>query len=384
MPGGHRRPPDPAGSAVRAGRCRTFDRLKTRLGDPHADRACAACGRRRAACGRAQTRSWASGTRRTRRRRRAGRWSRPPALTRRATAASSADRRARSPAPGARAGTLRHSRHDSTAAEPLAPQRCAPSERGTRRAPSPAREPSARRSAAAATAITAGRRKSANRPGGGGGFRARIDRVERGHEIGDRRESIARGFRQAPAHDLRQRRRDLRIQRPTDRAGCHGQDGVQGPERAVALERPDGPRASRRARRRARRCRRVDRRARRAPAPAPCTRRCRRRATRGEPDCRRRRAASCSVARPKSRIFTRPSPREEDVLGLQVAMDDAAFVRGAKPSGHLERDVERRVHGERAGAKPRAQRLAFQTLGHEVRGAAVIRRRRRPSARWCD
>ena len=58
--------------------------------------------------------------------------------------------------------------------------------------------------------------------------------------------------------------------------------------------------------------------------------------------------------------------REEDVLRLQVAMHDAACVRGAKPPGHLERDVERRVHRQRAGAEARAQRLAFQTLRHEV------------------
>ena len=64
--------------------------------------------------------------------------------------------------------------------------------------------------------------------------------------------------------------------------------------------------------------------------------------------------------------------REEDVLRLQVAMHDAAFVRGAKPSGHLEGDVERRVHRKCAGAETRAQRLAFQTLRHEVRGTAVI------------
>ena len=32
--------------------------------------------------------------------------------------------------------------------------------------------------------------------------------------------------------------------------------------------------------------------------------------------------------------------REEDVLRLQVAMHDAACVRGTKPSGHLKGDVE--------------------------------------------
>ena len=53
-------------------------------------------------------------------------------------------------------------------------------------------------------------------------------------------------------------------------------------------------------------------------------------------------------------------------------MHDAACVRGTKPSRHLERDVECRVDGKCAGAQTRAQRLAFQTLRHEVRGTAVI------------
>ena len=64
--------------------------------------------------------------------------------------------------------------------------------------------------------------------------------------------------------------------------------------------------------------------------------------------------------------------RQEDVLRLQVAMHDAACVRRSKPSRDLESDVESRVHGESAGAETRAQRLTFQTLRHEVRGAVVL------------
>ena len=37
-----------------------------------------------------------------------------------------------------------------------------------------------------------------------------------------------------------------------------------------------------------------------------------------------------------------------------------------------ESDVEGHVHGKSAGAETRAQRLTFQTLGHEVGGAVVI------------
>ena len=64
--------------------------------------------------------------------------------------------------------------------------------------------------------------------------------------------------------------------------------------------------------------------------------------------------------------------REENVLGLQVAVDDAAGMRGAESLSNLERDIERRVHGQRAGAKTRAQRLAVETLRNEVRGAAMF------------
>ena len=75
--------------------------------------------------------------------------------------------------------------------------------------------------------------------------------------------------------------------------------------------------------------------------------------------------------------------REEDVLGLEIAMDDAAGVRRRQAARDLQRDVERRVDGKRAGAEPRAQRLALEAFRHEVRGAGARRRRRR-SGRWCD
>ena len=53
-------------------------------------------------------------------------------------------------------------------------------------------------------------------------------------------------------------------------------------------------------------------------------------------------------------------------------MDDAVGVRGDQSPGDLERDVERRVHRQRAGAETRAQGLTLQALRHEIRGAAVI------------
>ena len=53
-------------------------------------------------------------------------------------------------------------------------------------------------------------------------------------------------------------------------------------------------------------------------------------------------------------------------------MHDAAGVRRAKPSRHLEGDVERRVHRQRAAGETHAQRLAVQTLGDQIWGTAVF------------
>ena len=73
-------------------------------------------------------------------------------------------------------------------------------------------------------------------------------------------------------------------------------------------------------------------------------------------------AAPVSCARPKSRIFTRPSLRDEDVLGLEVAVHDALVVRRRETA----RDLDARLDapcargsappGEprRAASRPRA------------------------------
>ena len=88
---------------------------------------------------------------------------------------------------------------------------------------------------------------------------------------------------------------------------------------------------------------------------------------------------SVSLARPKSRILTSPSLGDEEVLRLQVAVDDAAPVRG----GQAARDLLRRGSSAlRSGSGPRdnraAQRLAVEQLGDHVRlpvgGADVVDR----------
>ena len=54
---------------------------------------------------------------------------------------------------------------------------------------------------------------------------------------------------------------------------------------------------------------------------------------------------------------------QEDVLGLQVAMDEALVVRGGEPARDLHGDVDRLAHRERAVlGQPLAQRLAVEQL----------------------
>ena len=133
-------------------------------------------------------------------------------------------------------------------------------------------------------------------------------------------------------HDAVERRRaHRRERRDRRRLLLHDRRDERGLEEPVKLSSPS---PSRRARSPARRCPS----ARRSPCPraarAPCTGRCRgstllrqvrrRRGHGGEPAGRR--SASRNAARGRSRGAS-PRPRQHDVAGLQVAMDDALAVR---------------------------------------------------------
>ena len=63
--------------------------------------------------------------------------------------------------------------------------------------------------------------------------------------------------------------------------------------------------------------------------------------------------------------------RHEDVLGLQVAVDDALPVRGRQALRNLARQVGRCPRRERPLAQRRRQRLAFEQLQDDVGDAAV-------------
>ena len=57
---------------------------------------------------------------------------------------------------------------------------------------------------------------------------------------------------------------------------------------------------------------------------------------------------------------------DEDVVGLQVAVHDAAGVRGAEPGGDLEPVADHVALGKRAAFEPDPQRLAVEQLGDQV------------------
>ena len=66
-----------------------------------------------------------------------------------------------------------------------------------------------------------------------------------------------------------------------------------------------------------------------------------------------------------------PVGGDEDVLGLEIAMHDAALVRGGHAAGRLRGDIERDPVGQRAPQERRAERLAFEELRHDV-GPALV------------
>ena len=66
-----------------------------------------------------------------------------------------------------------------------------------------------------------------------------------------------------------------------------------------------------------------------------------------------------------------PVARDEQVVGLHVAVDDALVVRGGEPLGDLPRVVDRLARRQRAAVQTAAQRLALEQLGDDVRRAGV-------------
>ena len=66
-----------------------------------------------------------------------------------------------------------------------------------------------------------------------------------------------------------------------------------------------------------------------------------------------------------------PIRKDEHVVGLQVAMDDALLVSRGHSPGDLERIAEGLPVGNRRRGEPRAQRLTLQKLRDGVSDAAI-------------
>src|SRR5262245_63003579 len=65
--------------------------------------------------------------------------------------------------------------------------------------------------------------------------------------------------------------------------------------------------------------------------------------------------------------------RDADVRGLQVAVNDARFVRGLEAFGDLPAEVDRLVERQRAALQPLLERLALDELeDEEARVADLI------------
>ena len=111
------------------------------------------------------------------------------------------------------------------------------------------------------------------------------------------------------------------------------------------------------------------------PARVTCTRPCRRcvlrwsRTAVGIPASAQVATSSFTFARPKSSTLRRPSRVEHGVGRLQIAMRDAALVRGAHRIGKRDGEVSTRSSGSPSGGMILLERLAVDELEREKRHA---------------
>src|SRR5262249_51261005 len=66
------------------------------------------------------------------------------------------------------------------------------------------------------------------------------------------------------------------------------------------------------------------------------------------------------------------SARQKDVARLEIAMDDAGAMGAVERGGHLRRDGERVGEWQRPAREARRERLAFEALHDDERGAAIV------------
>ena len=78
-----------------------------------------------------------------------------------------------------------------------------------------------------------------------------------------------------------------------------------------------------------------------------------------------------SFASPKSRIFTRSSVGDQQILGLEIAVRDSLLVRRREPSRDLNGIRDRFAHGHGPGRSRSRNRLPFEQFGHDERRIAL-------------
>jgi len=57
----------------------------------------------------------------------------------------------------------------------------------------------------------------------------------------------------------------------------------------------------------------------------------------------------------------------KNVFGLEITMEDAPIVCGNQPTHNLQRVLDRLPYRQQTGVQPRAQALAIQQFGNDIR-----------------
>ena len=145
------------------------------------------------------------------------------------------------------------------------------------------------------------------------------------------------------------------------------QDRVHRLDVRIALEGAAGRSASRRGSRRTKRCPCDGRAAGRGPARATCSRPCPARCPAAVSATLRLAGIRCRLPavprrfrQPEVEDLHDPVPGDEDVLRLQIAMDDAALVRGGDAADDVDAEVDGLADGQRVLAHSRAERVALR------------------------
>ena len=89
-------------------------------------------------------------------------------------------------------------------------------------------------------------------------------------------------------------------------------------------------------------------------------------------DCFTDAPGSGLLGQSKIENFCLPAGRDEDIRGLDVAMNDAAGMGGIERIGELRAKIEQGIGGHGPAADALAKRLPFEDFHHQIRAAVVF------------